>query len=129
MGSVQSAPTGNPHTTPQTARAERWRAFEVPDGINLPNKMKTETTLNARGQEWANLDLSRGYEQDKCILDPYTFGTLLLEIHCGTKTINAATVRAQFEECLQSKIESAREVFEANLQSIIREAKRDRNQA
>lgn len=77
--------------------------------------------------DWNNIDLSDAYERDQCILDPYTFDTLLLEINCNVRSIDENTVRAQFMESLNSKIESAKEVFEANLKSITEEAVRYRN--
>jgi hypothetical protein len=85
-------------------------------------------TRNAHGQEWANLDLSRPSEQDRNILEPYTFGTLLLEIHCNVRDITPNTIRLQFEEQLRAKMQCAREVFEANAESIYKQAQADRAQ-
>ncbi|MFT6879124.1 MAG: hypothetical protein ACJARG_000048 [Arcticibacterium sp.] len=72
--------------------------------------------------DWKNVDLENGYERDQCILDPYSFDTLLLEVSCNVKEINRETVRKQFEEILNSKIISAREVFENNLDNIVESA-------
>lgn len=77
--------------------------------------------------DWNNVDLNNGYERDQNILDPYSFDTLLLEISCNVKEVTAKTVRQQFETSLQSKINCAREVFEANLANIVAEAIKEKN--
>ena len=75
-----------------------------------------------------NLDLNSDYEKSQNILEPYTFETLLLELHCNEKVIDETAARKQFEEQLQSKIEEAREIFEANLNGIVNQAKKDREE-
>jgi len=76
--------------------------------------------------DWNNIDLDSNYERDQNILFPYTFDILLLEISCNLPEINEKTVTAQFEECLQSKIDCAREVFQANLKNITKQAIKER---
>lgn len=75
--------------------------------------------------DWNNIDL-RSHEIGSAIIDEYTFETLLLEINCNIKEINPETVRKQFEESLRAQIDSAREVFEANFNNIVKEAQRQR---
>lgn len=75
---------------------------------------------------WKNVDLEDGYERDQNILDPYDFDTLLLEITCNVRDINAETVKVQFETTLKSKIDSAREVFANNFENIIKQAIKER---
>jgi hypothetical protein len=77
--------------------------------------------------DWKNVDLNSPYERNQEILDGYSFETLLLEIHTNLRVINEQTVRAQFELELKSKIDSAREIFEANLANIVTEAIKERN--
>lgn len=74
-------------------------------------------TLNAAGQEWSDLDLT-GSNLDRSILDAYTFGGLLLEVGCNLPELTYAAMDRQFEDTLQSKVTSAREVYEANRESI-----------
>jgi len=76
--------------------------------------------------DWNNVDLSSPSERDANILDPLSFDILLLEVSCNVREINEQTVRAQFMESLNSKIESAKEVFEANIKNITKEAVRYR---
>lgn len=76
---------------------------------------------------WNNVDLTNGYERDQNILDSYSFDTLLLEISCNVVSIDENSVRKQFEDSLNSNINSAREVFEANLKNIVLQAKKERN--
>lgn len=75
---------------------------------------------------WNNIDL-KSSESSINILDPYSFDTLLLEISCNVKEISNETVKRQFFESLNSKIESAKEVFFANLDNITKEATEYRN--
>jgi hypothetical protein len=75
---------------------------------------------------WNNIDLKSNYEASQNILEPLSFDILLLEIHCNAREINEATVTAQFEEDLRSKIASAREIFKANLVNIVNHAKEER---
>ena len=75
------------------------------------------------GTDWNNIDMNSSYETSLSIIDALSFDTLLLEIGCNCKKIDEHAVTKQFEEDLQSRIQSAREVFEANLQSIVRKAK------
>ena len=86
----------------------------------------TTSTLNANGQEWSDLDLT-GSNLDKSILDEYTFGGLLLEVHCGFRDISPDAIRAHFEQQLIAKVESAREVFAANAEAIYLQAIADRD--
>jgi hypothetical protein len=76
---------------------------------------------------WNNVDL-RSREVESSIIDAYTFETLLLEINCNVKEINRETVKAQFAESLKSHIDSAKEVFSANLDNIVKESQRKKNQ-
>ena len=75
---------------------------------------------------WNNINLERGYEREQNILDPYSFETLLLEINCNVRDINTDTVRKQFKESLESKLNCMKEVFEANLKNIVKQAKKER---
>ena len=73
---------------------------------------------------WNNVNLKDAYERDQNILDGYSFDILLLEISTNIKNteINEATITAHFEDQLKIRIQSAREVFRANLQNILKEA-------
>jgi phosphotransferase system IIA component len=75
------------------------------------------------GTDWNNIDMHSPYETSLNLIENLTFDTLLLEIGCNCVKIDGQTITAQFEEDLRSRIESAREIFQANLESIIRKAK------
>ena len=49
-----------------------------------------------------------------------------LEISCNLIEINEETVKAQFYESLNSKIQSAKDIFNANLQNIVKFAQEER---
>ena len=77
---------------------------------------------------WNNLDLTDdSHERDANLFDGLTFDTLLLEIHCNIKDINPDTIRKQFIEDLTSRVDEARNIFEANIQGITKQAKKERN--
>jgi len=80
------------------------------------------------GIDWKNVNLKDGYERSQTILSGYTFDELLLEIEHNCRTIDAKTVREQFEKELRNKVREAREIFADNLQNIVNEAKEYREQ-
>lgn len=77
--------------------------------------------------DWKNVNLESSYERDQNILDPYSFDILLLEIGCNLREINKETIKKQFNESLESKIRSAKEVFNNNLENILNKALEERN--
>jgi hypothetical protein len=76
---------------------------------------------------WENVDLKSPYESSQNILDGYSFDILLLEIACNLPVISRETVTAQFRKSIHAKIESAKEIFENNLDNILKEALEYRN--
>ena len=77
--------------------------------------------------DWNNIDLKSDYECSQEILTGYSFETLLLEISCNLREISKETVTKQFETVTQDRMREAREIFEANLTNIVKEAQRYRN--
>ena len=77
--------------------------------------------------DWNNVDLKSAYERNQSILTGYTFETLLLEVSCNLREINKNTVREQFETELNQRIKEAKEIFEANLANIVKDAQEERN--
>ena len=76
--------------------------------------------------DWENVNLNSPYERDQNILDGYSFDTLLLEISCNVRDINRQTVIYQFEHSMKNKIQSAKEVFNNNLDNIVKKAIEER---
>ena len=72
--------------------------------------------------DWTNVNLDSSYERDQHIIDPLSFDTLLLEVSCNLPEINRETIRAQFETDLKSRIESAREILNDNLDNLVKNA-------
>lgn len=77
---------------------------------------------------WESVDLKSAYERDQPIIDVLSFDTLLLEISCNCKDINKETIKSQFETDLKNRINSAREVFNNNLDNILNDALEYRKQ-
>ena len=76
--------------------------------------------------DYFNIDLNSDSERNTDILDGYNLDTLFLEISCNLREINEETVKQQFYESLNSKIQTAKEIFNANLQNIVKYAQEER---
>ena len=76
--------------------------------------------------DYFNIDLKSDYERNSDILDAYNLDTLFLEISCNLREINDETVKKQFYESLNSKIQCAKDIFNANLQNIVKYAQEER---
>ena len=76
--------------------------------------------------DYLNINLNNDHERNTNILDGYGLETLFLEISCNVKEINEETVKAQFYESLNSKIQSTKDIFNANLQNIVKYAQAER---
>ena len=66
--------------------------------------------------DYLNINLNNDHERNSNILDGYDLETLFLEISCNVTEINEETVKMQFYESLNSKIQCAKDIFNANLQ-------------
>lgn len=75
---------------------------------------------------WKNVNLKDAYEREQDFLDGYDFDTLLLEIQCNLKEINRKTVEKQFLEGLRYRIDDAKEIFYNNIDNIVAQAKKER---
>lgn len=91
--------------------------------------MKTKNNppaVGTYGIDWNNVDLISAFESSRNLIENLTFDALLLEINCNLREINPATVRAQFETDLQSRVTEARSIFAANLDNIVAHARMER---
>ena len=77
---------------------------------------------------WKNVDLGSSYESSQPILDPYTFDQLLLELHCNLTEIDKDKVKEHFSEVLRIRVASAKQVFADNLDNIIAQAIKNRQE-
>ena len=76
--------------------------------------------------DYLNIDFNNDHERNSNILDGYDSETLFLEISCNLTEINEETVKKQFYESLNSKIQSAKDIFNANLKNIVKYAQEER---
>ena len=76
--------------------------------------------------DYFNIDLNSDYERNVDILGGYNLETLFLEISCNLIEINEETVKQQFYKSLNSKIQTAKEIFNANLKNIVKYAQEER---
>ena len=76
--------------------------------------------------DYLNIYFSSDHKRNSNLLDGYDFETLFLEISCNLIEINEETVKQQFYESLNSKIQSAKDIFNANLKNIVKHAQEER---
>ena len=76
--------------------------------------------------DYLNINLNNDHERNTDILDGYDLETLFLEISCNLREINEETVKKQFYESLNYKIQSAKDIFNANLKNIVKYAQEER---
>lgn len=76
--------------------------------------------------DWNNVDLNSPSESGSCLVDPYTFDALLLEIECNLPEINLITVREQAMNSIQSRYEEAIDILTSNLINITNHALKER---
>ena len=87
---------------------------------------KNPPAVGTYGIDWENIDLDSPFESSRNLIENLTFDTLLLEINCNLREINAESVRVQFEADLQSRVAEAREIFAANIANIVQHARKER---
>lgn len=77
---------------------------------------------------WENVNLTDNYEREQNIIDSLDFDTLLLEISCNISNnkLNREEIRKQFETDLKNRIVSAREIFNNNIENILKQAQEER---
>jgi hypothetical protein len=77
--------------------------------------------------DWKNIQLD-SWEISLSLIDGLSFSEFVLEADCNCANVTKAALRAQFEDDLQSRIEDAREVFEHNLENLVRHVANIRKQ-
>ena len=76
--------------------------------------------------DYLNIDFNSDHERNSNLLDGYDFETLFFFFFCNLTEINEETVKKQFYERLNSKIQCAKDIFNANLQNIVKYALEER---
>lgn len=89
-------------------------------------KTKNPPAIGSYGIDWNNVDLTDSFNSSRNLIEGLAFDALLLEISCNLRDITPATVAAQFETDLQSRVSEAREIFAANLANIVEHARKER---
>ena len=75
---------------------------------------------------WEKIDLNNECERNLNFLDAYSLNELLLQIEYNIKDINSETVRKQAFDCLKDRYLEAKEIIDANLNNIVKYAKKER---
>jgi viroplasmin and RNaseH domain-containing protein len=70
---------------------------------------------------WENIDLKSSYQRSLNILDPYSFETLLLEIHCNlsTEKLTKEAVLSHAKDILKAKYTEALQILEDNAEAVL----------
>jgi len=69
--------------------------------------------------DWTNIKLD-SWEISLSLIDGLSFSEFVLDVDCNCSNITKAALREQFEAELECRIEDAREVFESNLDNLVR---------
>lgn len=77
--------------------------------------------------DWNNIDVE--LEQHACLLDELSLKEFLLTVFCNLPEITETKVLHEFDRLLQLRMQDAREVFNANLKNITKQAKKERNKS
>ena len=77
--------------------------------------------------DWLNVRIEEGSSEGALnVVDGMTFDILLLEIGCNLPEITKESVTAHFEQELAIRVEEAKAIFAANLDSIVKQARKER---
>jgi len=79
------------------------------------------------GINWQNVDLSNAYERSLNMLEPINFDMFLLEIECNERNINKEVLQKHFLNVLQARTEEAKEIFNDNIDNLLKDALKTRN--
>lgn len=60
------------------------------------------------------------------LLDPITFDALILAVHCNSRIINRAAVRAELNQILAIRKQDMMNLLEKNMDAIMDEARKGR---
>ena len=83
--------------------------------------------MNTYETDWSNIDLTSGHERDLNIVDPYSFNTLLLELHCNIPKhkLTKEAIEKHFNEVLEANVSQAREILRDNIDNVLKHAKKN----
>ena len=78
--------------------------------------------------DWENVNLKSDYQKSLNILEPYNFEILLLELYTNIPNhkMTKEEITKHFNLVLNAKVNEAKEIFEANLQNILKQAIADK---
>ncbi len=60
------------------------------------------------------------------LLDPVTFESLILSVHCGCQVIDRKSVKKTMDEIIEDRLADARFLLERNMEAIIKAAMKGR---
>lgn len=61
------------------------------------------------------------------LLDPVTFESLILAVHCNCPVIDRKSVKATMDEIMEERLSDMRFLLEKNMDAIIKAAKKGRD--
>lgn len=61
------------------------------------------------------------------LLDPVTFGDLILAVHCNCRTIDRKSVQKEMDEILEERMTDFRFLLKKNMDAIMAAAKKGRS--
>jgi len=76
--------------------------------------------------DWKNISLNSQFERDQNLIENKTFDIFLLEVECNIKNISKEEIQKHFKNTLQGVIDVATNVFNSNLDNILKDANKTR---
>lgn len=72
--------------------------------------------------------LNEDMHQNDCIFDPITFNDIILAAHCNERILDESAIRRVAKEILENRMIDFEYILENNINEIIAEAKKGREQ-
>jgi len=77
-----------------------------------------------RKMDWNNIELPA--DGKACLVDPFTIDDLLLQVSCNCPEITEAAIMVELQSALNQRMFDAWDVFEANKETLLAAARKDR---
>jgi hypothetical protein len=80
---------------------------------------------------WSNIDLNSAYKRSLNLLDPYSFETLLLELHCNipNEKLTKEEIQKHAKSVLLEKYQTAIEILNDNIDNILKYEQEQRKES
>jgi hypothetical protein len=87
--------------------------------------------MNGYTIDWTNIKLKDEYQRNLDLLDPYSFETLLLELHCNipNEKLTKEEIQKHAKSVLLEKYQTAIEILNDNIDNIFKYEQEQRKES